>query len=177
MNNNENTKDQIEDHKKNNKNNTNESVHTDNATCEFSNESFQDSENSSENFSDINIQDNIDSLDDSFIIGRISLSDLIVKDEDVAKTAPASLEIHHVNKGQKLIDKIKSKFKDKVKKQEHLNNFKIDDKIKDTINNHLKDKLNGSPSNIVIESDSSNDSLEKSNSVSFETDILFEYDI
>ncbi len=123
------------------------------------------------------MQDNIGSLDDSFIIGSIPISDLIVKSEDVAKTAPASLEIHRMGKEYNLIDKIKRNFKDKVKKQEHLNNFKIDDKIKDTINNHLKDKLNGSPSNIVIESDSSNDSLEKSNSVSFETDILFEYDI
>lgn len=143
-------------------NEENDDKNIDNVT----NGSSQDSEDSSEDFSDINMQNNIGSLDDSFIIGSISIADLIVKNDDAPKTAPASLEIHHLDKKHNLIDKIKRNFKDKVKKQEHLNNFKIDDKIKDTINDHLKDKLNGNISNIVIESDGSHDS-----------DILFEYDI
>ncbi len=69
-------------------------------------------------------------------------------------------------KDKSYLIKIKRNFKDKVKKQEHLNNFKIDEKVKDTIDNHLKDRLNnGIPNNVIIESDSSN------------SDILFEYDI
>lgn len=155
----------------NNKNNNYDNSESSSESSSESNSDSSNSDSNSEHSTDssndytceiINSEYNIKSLDDSFIISSISIDDII--NNNIPKTAPASLETHHVaNKKKKnLSNKIRDQFISQVNNKKKNNqknnketNKKKDDciKIKDNIEIIFKNEDDDSDSETIFKYD------------------------